>query len=585
MNKDFIYKDSSEEILYELYTKVNKGDLDRSDIYLDYLNNWPVFYHTTPLRHNLLNWIDLGERDLDVLEIGAGCGAMTEHLLQVPNVSSVTAIEGDAKRAEINRLRCSSLGTLNLINQNFIDFKSDRKFDVITLIGVFEYSESYISETNPHAYFLSYLKHFLKPDGVLVLAIENRIGHKYIAGRIEDHYHYPYEGINNYPNNKGIRTFSPAELNEIIKTTGFDAIKYYYPFPDYKVPNVILSEKAFGTDGFDWLSLLQLPSPEYCSHHFKPQFNEREFIRAIADNTYVGDFMNSLLIFTSPSDYIFCDDNNFLASKSNILRKKGSRNQVYFVMRNESLQVDRYSIDERKIKESQFYHYNTKNLSVEIIDLMLNKRFLKVSKMLCKWYDLLIRKADYIQDYEYFHKECWQSIKYEPLYNKSNYWIDSGFYDLIPRNILTDDVGEFYIIDQEWTLTNAKIPVQFIFDRGLYWLLHEYASFDTGYEIWNASGTLNIPKEVMNNMDISFSLSDYICMRLLDDFFYAKNIHRYEFSIGEKEYEKAVREINQNTFTQPTKRNIFFRLLKKTVQTMGKNKSIRRVANTILSSH
>ena len=40
---------------------------------------WPVFYHLTPIRKNILNWYPFKEQS-SVLEIGAGMGAITELL-------------------------------------------------------------------------------------------------------------------------------------------------------------------------------------------------------------------------------------------------------------------------------------------------------------------------------------------------------------------------------------------------------------------------------------------------------------------------------------------------------------------------
>ena len=43
-------------------------DLDRM--------SWPTFYHLNPVRENIINWYPF-EKGSRVLEIGAGCGAVT----------------------------------------------------------------------------------------------------------------------------------------------------------------------------------------------------------------------------------------------------------------------------------------------------------------------------------------------------------------------------------------------------------------------------------------------------------------------------------------------------------------------------
>lgn len=43
--------------------------------------SWPVFYHLSSIRKNLLNWYPFREA-ASVLEIGCGCGAITELLCE-----------------------------------------------------------------------------------------------------------------------------------------------------------------------------------------------------------------------------------------------------------------------------------------------------------------------------------------------------------------------------------------------------------------------------------------------------------------------------------------------------------------------
>ena len=75
------------------------------------------------------------------------------------------------------------MGNFQEIEKNLTE-----KYDYITLIGVFEYGESYIQSENPYVDFLKIISRHLKPDGKIILAIENRLGLKYWAGCTEDHF-------------------------------------------------------------------------------------------------------------------------------------------------------------------------------------------------------------------------------------------------------------------------------------------------------------------------------------------------------------------------------------------------------------
>lgn len=119
---------------------------------------WPVFYHLTPIRKNILNWYPF-EKDSEVLEIGAGMGAITETLCE--KCKKVVSVELSKNRAKSIEIRNKDKENLEIIvgNLNDIDF-GQRKFDYITLIGVFEYAALYTNTQNPYIDFLNKIKKY-----------------------------------------------------------------------------------------------------------------------------------------------------------------------------------------------------------------------------------------------------------------------------------------------------------------------------------------------------------------------------------------------------------------------------------------
>ncbi len=89
---------------------------------------------------------------------------------------------------------------------------------------------------------------FLKDNGVLLLAMENRMGLKYWAGAPEDHTARKYDGICGYPDSPSPRTFSIAEMKTLLKTVGFPCHDLYLPFPDYKIPSSVLTPSLVARD-------------------------------------------------------------------------------------------------------------------------------------------------------------------------------------------------------------------------------------------------------------------------------------------------------------------------------------------------
>lgn len=203
-------------------------------------DRWPVLYHISPIRKNILEWYEFKE-NADVLEVGAGCGAVTGGICE--RAGSVTSVDLSKQRSMINAYRNKKYDNLNIIVANFNDIKFDKKYDYITLIGVLEYASYYTATDNPFVDFLKKLKGTLKEDGKLLVAIENKFGMKYWSGCVEDHTGRYYDGIMGYVNTESkVKTFSKDELIDIIQEAGFNTYKFYYPFPDYKFAQQIFSD-------------------------------------------------------------------------------------------------------------------------------------------------------------------------------------------------------------------------------------------------------------------------------------------------------------------------------------------------------
>ena len=204
------------EVEDELLEIVKKENTDIEEI-ISKSNKWPIIYHLSKTRHNILEWYDFGENK--------------------------TVLEVSKKRSLINAYRNKNCENLEIFVGNLNDIKLEEKFDYITLIGVFEYSRGFTVSEKPEIDFLNKLKQYLKPDGKIIIAIENKFGLKYWAGALEDHTAVLFDGIQGYLNTEKIATYSKTELENILKEVDLSEFKFYYPFPDYKMPNTIYSEK------------------------------------------------------------------------------------------------------------------------------------------------------------------------------------------------------------------------------------------------------------------------------------------------------------------------------------------------------
>ena len=85
-------------------------------------------------------------------------------------------------------------------------------FDYVVVNGVLEYAMSFTKGDTPYETFLENMGQYLSEAGKILIAIENKLGLKYFAGAPEDHTDLQFFGINRYPGNHTVRTFSKTEL-------------------------------------------------------------------------------------------------------------------------------------------------------------------------------------------------------------------------------------------------------------------------------------------------------------------------------------------------------------------------------------
>ena len=136
----------------------------------------------------------------------------------------------------------------------------------------------------------------LAPGGKLVIAIENRLGLKYWAGCTEDHVGKYFEGLENYPDTKGVRTFSRKELQDLVAAAGNFKTTFYYPYPDYKFPMTIYSDKRLPQKG-------ELKD-NFCNFdRYRIQlFNESRVYDSLVDAGLFPEFSNSFLLLVERNE-------------------------------------------------------------------------------------------------------------------------------------------------------------------------------------------------------------------------------------------------------------------------------------------
>ena len=269
-----LYSDGPvEEELLEIAKNYREEDLNQV---IAKRNSWPVLYHFSHIRQNIVEWLPITKKD-KVLEIGSGCGPITGILAK--KAGSVTCNDLSKMRSTINAYRNRDCGNVKIMVGNFQDVESSltEVYDYITLIGVFEYSQGYIGTEQPYVEMI-------------------RLGLKYWAGCTEDHVGKYFEGLENYPETNGVRTFSRKELFDIIAQAGDFKTTFYYPYPDYKFPLTIYSDKRLPKKG-------ELKD-DFCNFdrarlHL---FDEGKVYDSLTDADLFQEFSNSFLVLVERKD-------------------------------------------------------------------------------------------------------------------------------------------------------------------------------------------------------------------------------------------------------------------------------------------
>jgi SAM-dependent methyltransferase len=265
---------------------------------IEKISSWPTLYHFSPARHNLLRHLTLS-RETSILELGAGCGAITRQFAEA--AGDVWAVEGGPVRAACTAARCRDLSNVRVFCSDFQDIDPGRKFDVVTLIGVLEYSPVFFKGGDPFRECLDLARSFLEPGGVLLLAIENQLGLKYFCGAPEDHTGKPYDGVQDLYQSGGVRTVGRAELGRVLRDAGFAGVEFQYPFPDYKLPSWVVTQLGLETEGFDPAAILGTIEPVHDGRPMSLPADERRIRPVLQRNGLLADLSNSFLVLATPS--------------------------------------------------------------------------------------------------------------------------------------------------------------------------------------------------------------------------------------------------------------------------------------------
>lgn len=446
---------------------------DRSTISPELARNivdWPTKYHLSPLRANLLRPLAPHLKGR-ILEIGAGCGAITRFLGE--SGAEVIALEGSPARARIAAARCAGLDNVQVVADALHRFPIQPTFDVVTLIGVLEYAPKYFPAqgVDPVDAMLRHASGYLKPGGVLVVAIENQLGLKYFAGSGEDHVGIPMFGLEDRYPGSGIATFGRAELRARIESAGLPHQTWWYPFPDYKLPTVVANHAALERTrcGLD-----HVIAPTFAKDPQAPVyalFQPDRVWRVLNQNRVAADLANSFLVVASRGPAVWSDKADAKVHHFATERKPEYAKALTFRIAASSGEV---SIEQRRLFPDTPVHpgiplkhrldpepaYLEGELWTQRLQHLITSDHWSMANLgewSATWLQTLIAAGPF---------------DVGPGQSDARARVPGALLDAVPRNMLRRNDGGCVFIDQEWQL-EQPLELGYMLFRGVYLtLLH-----------------------------------------------------------------------------------------------------------------
>ena len=419
-------------------------------------------YLLSSTRSNLLRVLRIsgGER---VLELGSLCGNVTRYLGELD--LRVDAVEADPRLAALAAIRCADQANVTVVNAVFDDLELPKHgYDVILLLGVAEHPQHYFRDVPDQRLgarrLLQWAAGALTSDGAIVVAMNNRLGLKFMLGFPDEHTATAYAGIRNYTDDdtQG-RSYSKGELSDMLVNAGVGEMEFCYAFPDYKLPSVIVTDAYLAASRSGYTHLSGVPSRDYCGHT-QIGCDEAALWEAFYREGRVGDYANSFLVVAAnrPAGVAQRIAGDFAHISC------GHRKRRYRVVtikpsgepfvRKLSLISDDPSVAKdswvNQVLQDESYIEGTSLSDQWRRSLQRSPKLSTLLTCFSQYYALLTRYRDFQVG-------------------------DDELLDLLPRNILVDSAGKHIVIDREWRIS-GPIDLDYILFRALLYFVNDNRS-------------------------------------------------------------------------------------------------------------
>lgn len=429
-------------------------------------------FHLSPARANLLRPFAFSPDD-SVLEVGADCGALTRWLAE--GGAHVVAMESDRAGAMCVAERCRDLPNVSAVYRSFADLPNARAFTAVTCIGSLQRAGEWLRPGRTAVDMLRHMADCLTPNGLLFLAIENQLGFKYLCGSTEHQTGTSYFGVNDLYNPAHPGTYGKHELTELLRSCGFTSLEWYYPFPDHRLPTLIISEAGLEHPVLNVADLLSdVFSLDY-SQHDPPLMWEPLAWRVISRNRLLGELSNSFFVVARKQDAPMkgCST-SWLAKRYRTVSGQLQSKETTFMANDGTILIVRRRLvpsDAVRAEDSAnpfgFRHV-----------LLQDNRYVPGELYGPELYKILAREGtvDEIVRWmrpwvNFLEVHAIPSTRSSKDFPASLRWVPGHLIDCVPFNLIYDSEGRLRFIDWEFQ-SSEPIPLPWVIARGLFYRLN-----------------------------------------------------------------------------------------------------------------